>query len=174
MNFKEYNTRALYELVPKAQTRASRSGQYYEDLMVQPDSVTIDATTYDELGDKSGYVLNRYGTYTKEVPVELPTKEVFEAKVMELINAEPQEVRDNIVVKDRKKVLSNRNIRLQKTDYLMTTDFPFPSEEIKQAWIRYRQQLRDLPVTGISTDPENQYRLLVTWPTPPIWPANVV
>jgi hypothetical protein len=174
MNFKEYNTRALYELVPKAQTRASRSGQYYEDLMVQPDSVTIDATTYDELGDKSGYVRNQNGTYTKEVPVELPTKEVFEAKVMELINAEPREVRDNIVIKDRKKVLSNRDIRLQKTDYLMTSDFPFPSEEIKQAWVRYRQQLRDLPVTGISIDPENQYRLLVTWPTPPIWPANVV
>jgi hypothetical protein len=174
MNFKEYNTRALYELVPKAQTRASRSGQYYEDLMVQPDSITIDATTYDELDDKSGYVRNQNGTYTKKVPVELPTKEVFEAKVMELINAEPREVRDNIVIKDRKKVLSNRDIRLQKTDYLMTTDFPFPSEEIKQAWVRYRQQLRDLPVTGISVDPENQYRLLVVWPTPPLWPPNVV
>jgi hypothetical protein len=174
MNFREYNKRALYELVPRAQMRGSRSGQYYEDIMVQPDSVTIDAASYEELGDKSGYVLNQYGTYTKEIPVELPTKEVFEAKVMELINAEPQEVRDNIVVKDRKKVLSNRDIRLQKTDYLMTMDFPFPSEEIRQAWVRYRQQLRDLPVTGISVDPENQYRLLVTWPTPPIWPANVV
>jgi hypothetical protein len=174
MNLREFNTRALHELVPAIQYRGITTGESYEELDVQSDKVTIDATAYEELSDKSGYAINQYGTYTKEIPIELPTKEVFEAKVMELINTEPKEVRDNIVVIARKKILLIRNMRLQKTDYLMTTDFPFPSDEIKQAWVKYRQALRDLPVTGMSIDPENQYRLLVTWPTPPIWPANVV
>ena len=93
---------------------------------------------------------------------------------MELINAEPKEIRDNIVVIARKKMLLRRNLRLQKTDYLMVSDYPFPSDEIRQAWVKYRQNIRDLPVTGVSIDPENEYRLVVTWPTAPIWPANVV
>jgi hypothetical protein len=119
MNLREFNTRALHELVPAIQYRGITTGESYEELDVQSDKVTIDATAYEELSDKSGYVLNQYGTYTKEIPVELPSKEVFEAKVMELINAEPKEVRDNIVVKDRKKYFQYRNIRLEKTDYLM-------------------------------------------------------
>ena len=174
MNLREFNTRALHELVPAIQYRGITIGESYEELAIQSDKVTVDATIYEELDDNRGYVRNEDGTYTKEIPVELPSKEVFEAKVMELINAEPKEIRDNIVVIARKKMLLRRNLRLQKTDYLMTSDFPFPSDEIRQAWVKYRQNIRDLPVTGVSIDPENEYRLVVTWPTAPIWPANVV
>lgn len=50
-----------------------------------------------------------------------------------------------------------RNKRLAKTDYLATIDYPHPSEEVKQAWLDYRQALRDLPANTV--DPEN-----------PVWP----
>ena len=50
-----------------------------------------------------------------------------------------------------------RNKRIAETDYLFTSDYPHPSEEVKQAWINYRQALRDLPAN--TTDPEN-----------PVWP----
>jgi hypothetical protein len=173
MNLSEFNRRALIELVPCAEHKGVAYGETYEDLAIQ-DKITIDLEMYESLIDKSGYTQNQYGTYTKRMLMELPSKEVFEAKVTELINAESNEVRDNIVVLARKKIIKKRNKLLLKTDFLAVSDYPFPSDEIKQAWVRYRQALRDLPVTGMSIDPENQYRLLITWPTPPIWPANVV
>jgi hypothetical protein len=173
MNLIEFNRRALIELVPRAEHKGLAYGETYEEHAIM-DKITIGLETYESLNDKSGYTQNQYGTYTKRMLIELPPKEVFEAKVMELINAEPQEVRDNIVVLARKKTIIKRNKLLNKTDFLAVSDYPFPSDEIKQAWVKYRQNLRDLPVTGVSIDPENQYRLVVTWPTAPIWPANVV
>ena len=50
-----------------------------------------------------------------------------------------------------------RNKRIALTDYLFTSDFPHPSPEAKQAWLDYRQALRDLPAN--TADPEN-----------PVWP----
>jgi len=43
------------------------------------------------------------------------------------------------------------------TDKYATIVFPHPTEEAKQAWLDYRQALRDLPAN--TTDPEN-----------PVWP----
>jgi hypothetical protein len=51
----------------------------------------------------------------------------------------------------------NRNQLLDKTDRYTTIDYPHPTEEAKQAWLDYRQALRDLPSN--TTDPEN-----------PVWP----
>jgi len=77
---------------------------------------------------------------------EKPSKEAFEAKLQELIDAQPlNELR------------TERNKRIAQTDYLFTSDYPHPIEETKQAWLDYRQALRDLPAN--TTDPEN-----------PIWP----
>ena len=41
-----------------------------------------------------------------------------------------------------------------------TIDYPHPTPEIKQAWLDYRQSLRDLPSN--TEDPTNP-----VWPTPP-------
>ena len=77
---------------------------------------------------------------------EKPPKDEFEAKLQELIDAQPwKELRDE------------RNKRISKTDYLATIDYPHPTEEAKQAWLDYRQALRDLPANTV--DPEN-----------PVWP----
>ena len=66
-----------------------------------------------------------------------------------------------------------RNNKLKKTDHLTVSDYPYPSDTIRSAWITYRQQLRNLPVTVTPSYDENGH-LVVTWPKPPIWPANVV
>ena len=53
-----------------------------------------------------------------------------------------------------------RDIKLSETDKYTIPDWPHPTEEAKQAWLDYRQALRDLPSN--TTDPENPI-----WPTPP-------
>ena len=78
---------------------------------------------------------------------EKPPKEAFEAKLQELIDAQPW-----------KELREERNKRIAQTDYLFTSDYPHASEEAKQAWLDYRQALRDLPAN--TTDPEN-----------PVWPV---
>jgi hypothetical protein len=52
---------------------------------------------------------------------------------------------------------NERNRLLSQTDKYATIDFPHGSEAAKQAWLDYRQTLRDLPAN--TTDPEN-----------PVWP----
>ena len=83
-----------------------------------------------------------------EVPegYEKPPKEEFEAKLQELIDAQPW-----------KELREERNKRITQADYLAIPDYPHPTEEAKQAWLDYRQALRDLPAN--TTDPEN-----------PVWP----
>lgn len=79
---------------------------------------------------------------------EKPPKEVFEAKLQELIDAQPW-----------KELREERNKRLTQCDWVtlrsVATDTPIPEE-----WKAYMQALRDLPAN--TTDPENPI-----WPTPP-------
>ena len=79
---------------------------------------------------------------------EKPSKEAFEAKLQELIDAQPL-----------KKLRAERDTILSQTDKYATIDFPHGSEAAKQAWLDYRQALRDLPA---NTDPSNP-----TWPIAP-------
>ena len=76
---------------------------------------------------------------------EKPPKEEFEAKLQELIDAQPW-----------KELREERNKRLTRCDWVatkaFTTDTPIPDE-----WKTYMQALRDLPSN--TTDPEN-----------PVWP----
>lgn len=53
-----------------------------------------------------------------------------------------------------------RDSILSKTDKYTIPDWPHPTSVVKQAWLDYRQALRDLPAN--TTDPENP-----VWPTPP-------
>ena len=78
-----------------------------------------------------------------------PPKEEFEAKLQELIDAQPL-----------KELRTKRNTLLAKTDYVATIDYPHPTPEKKQEWLDYRQALRDLPSN--TEDPAN-----VVWPTAP-------
>jgi hypothetical protein len=65
---------------------------------------------------------------------EKPSKEEFEAKLKELIDAQP--------LKDLR---TKRNTLLEQTDRYAITDFPYATEDDKQARLTQRQALRDLP-----------------------------
>ena len=53
-----------------------------------------------------------------------------------------------------------RDSILEKTDKYTVPDYPHPTPEARQAWLDYRQALRDLPST--TGDPANP-----VWPVPP-------
>ena len=77
---------------------------------------------------------------------EKPPKEEFEAKLQELIDAQPL-----------KELRQERNKRLAECDWVViratSTDTPVPEE-----WKTYMQALRDLP--SVTEDPTN-----------PVWPS---
>lgn len=76
----------------------------------------------------------------------LPTREEFENEWVTYVR-----------VHDMEFIRQKRNTLLAQTDYVATIDYPHPTEEAKQAWLNYRQTLRDLPSN--TTDHEN-----------PVWP----
>tara|TARA_R110001599_G_scaffold93002_1_gene243075 strand:- start:420 stop:785 length:366 start_codon:yes stop_codon:yes gene_type:complete len=80
---------------------------------------------------------------------EKPPKEEFDAKLQELMAAQPL-----------KELRTKRNKVISSTDYLFTSDFPHATPEKKQEWLDYRQALRDLPTA--TEDPANP-----VWPVPP-------
>ena len=80
---------------------------------------------------------------------EKPPKEEFDAKLQELMAAQPL-----------KELRTKRNKVISSTDYLFTSDFPHATPEKKQEWLDYRQALRDLP--SVTEDPANP-----VWPTAP-------
>ena len=71
---------------------------------------------------------------------EKPPKEAFEARLKELVDAQPLS-----------KLREERDQRLAKCDYIFVTDYPHASAEIKATWATYRQALRDLPTTVTPT-----------------------
>ncbi len=60
-----------------------------------------------------------------------------------------------------------RDNKLLETDKYSINDWPHASEEVKQAWMTYRQALRDLPANSTPRFDENGELINVTWPTPP-------
>ncbi len=98
-----------------------------------PENVVGIGTTYDHLKYVEGY--------------EKPPKEAFEAKLQELIDAQPL-----------KELRQERNTRLAEVDWVFSGDYRVDIE-MYQEWLLYRKALRDLPST--TEDPAN-----------PIWPKK--
>ena len=80
---------------------------------------------------------------------EKPPKEEFEAKLQELIDAQPL-----------KELRTKRNKLLEQTDRYALPDWPHETLAKQTEWIEYRQALRDLPDN--TEDPANP-----VWPTVP-------
>ena len=80
---------------------------------------------------------------------EKPPKEEFERRYQELLDGIPMQ-----------KLRETRNTLLDQTDKYSSADYPHKTDDIRQAWLEYRQALRDLPAN--TTDAENP-----TWPTRP-------
>lgn len=85
-----------------------------------------------------------------------PTDAQIEAKRIELQNTLPM-----------KKLREERNKKLKKCDVYGLSDYPFANDTIKQAWITYRQALRNLPSTASPQLDDNGNLTNVTWPTMP-------
>lgn len=67
-----------------------------------------------------------------------------------------------------KKLRDQRDIKLSESDkYTSIPDWPHPSEEVKQAWITYRQELRDLPEKSTPQLDRNGELIGVIWPNAP-------
>ena len=96
-------------------------------------------------------------TFTWEDDIALkPTDAEIEAKRIELENELPI-----------KKLREERDKKLLETDKYSINDWPHASEEVKQAWVTYRQELRDLPTTATPELDSNGQLTNITWPTPP-------
>jgi len=79
---------------------------------------------------------------------EKPPKEEFEARLKELVDAQPL-----------KELRQERDRRLQAVDWVAVKAFT-TSTPVPQEWLDYMQALRDLPAT--TGDPKNP-----VWPTVP-------
>ena len=97
-----------------------------------------------------------YNKIQWEENTTIPTLEQVNNKIEELKLAEPMN-----------KLREERNNKLKESDIYGLSDFPFDNDTIKQAWITYRQALRDLPTTATPQLDENGQLTGVTWPTPP-------
>jgi len=85
-----------------------------------------------------------------------PTNAEIEEKRVELTNKLPM-----IILRiERNKLLTN-------SDKYTIPDWPHPSEEVKQAWLTYRQALRDLPPNSTPSLDANGELTNITWPTQP-------
>ena len=97
-----------------------------------PENVVGIGTTYDQLKYTEGY--------------EKPSKEEFEAKLQELIDAQPL-----------KELRQERNKRLAECDWVTLKAYS-TGTSVPEEWKVYMQALRDLPAN--TEDPDN-----------PIWPS---
>jgi len=110
--------------------------QALEELLPELPSPLTYGLNYDEI--------NFFGS-----DIQKPPKEEFEAKLQELIAAQPL-----------KELRTKRNTLLEQTDRYATLDYPHSNLAVQQTWFDYRQALRDLPST--TEDPANP-----VWPTAP-------
>jgi len=64
---------------------------------------------------------------------------------------------------------TKRNDILQQSDIHALPDFPHPNESLRQAWMAYRQALRDLPQNSspLLTSTLQLDESSVGWPTKP-------
>ena len=63
-------------------------------------------------------------------------------------------------------VIAERNKRLQESDHYALPDYPHASAAAKQAWLDYRQELRDFIEVATPSFSE-EGKLEVEWPTKP-------
>jgi hypothetical protein len=119
---------------------------------------------FSKIAPNCGYILGVNGDlsyngikWKSDNSIPQPTLEECEAAWQEIINEAPL-----------KKLREERDNKLLQTDKYSITDWPHPTEEIRQAWITYRKQLRDLPQKSLNISLNDQNELIgVEWPTPP-------
>ena len=111
-------------------------------------------TLNPEIGVIGGYSYNTtYESIKFPEGYEKPPKEVFEAKLQELM-----------AVHYLKELRQERNRRLAEVDWVFSEDYSIDDDSYQQ-WLTYRKALRDLP--SLTEDPENP-----VWPEHPAMPSG--
>lgn len=117
--------------------------QLIQDLT--PNSIfTIDGNDYSTL------VWHTNNTTTKPTESEILTKNT------EMLN---------IIALDHLRI--ERDRLLNESDRYSLSDFPHANDTIKNQWLTYRQQLRDITTQNPSINLETGELSNITWPTPP-------
>jgi hypothetical protein len=123
-------------------------------------------TLHKLLGDEANFeirgVVSTEEEYMSNVKINDETPTITWAEVQaKMDELRPQEA--------MKKLREERDPLLDKTDRYVLSDFPHDSDEIRQAWKDYRQQLRDLPANSpeAQIDLETGELTGVVWPTKP-------
>ena len=105
-----------------------------------------------------------------ETEQEFKMRVIINDQVPAITWAEVQAKMDELrPVEALKKLREQRDEKLKQTDQYSLPDFPHKSEEVKQAWLTYRQALRDLPANSpnVSIDLNTGELIGITWPVPP-------
>lgn len=110
---------------------------------------TYTPTQYENLEDTSNLIYNEEANVYTVAPFTIPTEQECQDYWDTTLN-------NSILLTNLRR---KRNALLDKTDKYGISDYPHPSEEVKQAWLDYRQALRDLPAN--TEDPSN-----------PVWPQE--
>jgi hypothetical protein len=120
-------------------------------------------------------VLNAYYPDAKWLVVDGGKGYQYDSYVWDTANTDPKPSQSDLDAKWEelkrstdlwKKFLDQRVQRLQDTDYLMMPDYPYASEQSRQAWADYRQALRDLPETSEPYYDANG-QVNIAWPQKP-------
>ena len=96
----------------------------------------------------NGDAYERLIWYDERNTLPKPTLEELTTKYEELVTAQPL-----------KELRKERDTLLTQTDKYVIPDWPHASVETANAWVTYRQALRDLP--SVTEDPAN-----------PVWPVQ--
>lgn len=125
-------------------------GDTYESIVWK--NITEDEYANLSSENKANYVLNE-SSYSGSGPmyshVPIPLEEMKAAYDVYVNETKP--------LSDLRR---KRDMLLKETDKYAMTDWPHSTPESEQAWLDYRQALRDLPAN--TTDPKNP-----VWPTQP-------
>ena len=108
---------------------------------------TYTPNEYNDIGDTSNLIFNQEANVYTVSPFSIPTQQECEDYwnnhlKIKIANGQLRIKRDQLLI---------------KSDMYSLPDYPHATEEVKQAWLDYRQALRDLPSN--TTDPSN-----------PVWP----
>ena len=86
-----------------------------------------------------------------------PTETEINNKKTELLSQLPMDI-----------LRSERDTLLQRTDIYVLSDFPHATESVRQLWLTYRQNLRDLPANNPNPSINSNLELTnVTFPVDP-------
>ena len=99
---------------------------------------------------------NDINKFTTEENFTLPSNELFVQTQTEIDNNKALNILRNY-----------RNFLLDYTYKYSLSDYPYRSEDLKNEWLTFRQQLRDLTTTENPTLDENGNLTNVNWPTYP-------